>query len=347
MTVAIHHDIDLPPIQDMLHIIESGDVHIKRDEESGLLSIIAVHSTKRGPAMGGCRCIRYPNLRTAVYDAMRLAKGMSYKTAISGLPLGGAKGVIILPDEPVDRTKLFEAYGRFVDSIGGRYITAMDSGTCNADMDVLSRYTDHCASRTEHGNPAPATAHGAFVGIKAAVKFKLDRDDLAGLTVAIQGVGNVGYNLAKHLHDAGAKLIVSDVNATNVDRCVSEFHAEAVPIEDILSVECDVLSPNALGAIFTEETVPTLQTKIIAGAANNQLMKAHLCNDIAKRDILFAPDYVVNAGGVIHAAAAIGKNDTVTTDDIYDNLMEIFKRAAHEDAPPAQVAHEIALERLG
>lgn len=346
MSVATHHELDLPPIQDLLHIIESGELHIKRDEETGLLAIVAIHSTQRGPSFGGCRCIHYPDLRTAVYDAMRLAKGMSYKSALSNLPLGGGKGVLMLPDEPIDRTAYFEAYGRMVESLNGRYITAMDSGSNMTDMDNIAKHTSYVASKTSDGNPAPATALGTFCGIQAAVKFQLDRDDLEGLTVAIQGAGNVGYGLAKRLHEAGAKLLVADVSQKNVDRCVNEFNAKAIPTSDILTMPCDILAPCALGAILNEDSIPALQTKIIAGAANNQLLESHMGDDIAKRGILFCPDYVVNAGGLIHAASSAGFADGHTPSDIYDTLTMVLERAKAEDLPPNRVAKKIACERI-
>jgi leucine dehydrogenase len=234
-------------------------------------AIVAIHSTKLGPALGGCRFIEYPNTNAAIIDALRLARGMSYKAAISDLAFGGGKAVIIKPKGAFDRTALFKAFGRFVEELGGRYITAKDSGTTLEDMDIIATITNYVSSTSEMVDPSPFTAHGVRRGIEAAVKFQLGKDSLDGLRVAIQGVGYVGHYLAAELHALGAKLIVADTDTAAVTRCVNEFGAQAVGVDDIYAVDCDVFAPCALGAIINDVTIPRIKASIIAGAANNQL----------------------------------------------------------------------------
>lgn len=327
-----------------------GEIHIKIDAPTQLCALIAIHSTKRGPALGGCRCIEYDSTADAVRDALRLARGMSYKAAVSNLPLGGGKSVLIKPKQIIDREAYFSAFGRFVEDLGGRYITAMDSGTEVADMDVIAKYTRHVANTSKGGDPAPFTALGVLRGIEASVKYKMQRDSLEGLHVAIQGVGHVGYNLALDLHERGAKLTVCDKNPVALQRCVDEFGASVVQPTEIYSVECDIFAPCALGATINENTIPQLKAAIVAGAANNQLAKSENDTALWKRGILYAPDYVINAGGLIHAHAEYEQSSmeesNMHIDHIYDVLLTIFERSAKEHKSTGEVADIIAAERL-
>jgi leucine dehydrogenase len=328
-----------------------GDLHIKLDAATGLCAIIAIHSTKRGPALGGCRCIEYHSVADAVRDALRLARGMSFKAAISDLPLGGGKSVLIKPKHIADRHAYFVAFGRFVNELGGRYITAMDSGTEVSDMESIAQATPYVTTvAKENGDPGPYTALGVLRGIEAAVKFKFNRDYLEGLHVAIQGVGHVGYNLAKGLHEQGVTLTVCDRNPHAVQKCVDEFGAKAVSSEEIYQQACDIFAPCALGAIINDDTIPLLQTNIVAGSANNQLAEPRHEIILQQKGILYAPDYVINAGGLIHAFAEYDKSSTQETgkhiNHIYDTLLMIFERAAREQKGTGEIADIIASERL-
>ncbi len=332
------------------HLTSYNDLHFKYDPITGMKAIIAIHSTKLGPALGGCRFIEYPNTNAAIIDALRLARGMSYKAAISGLALGGGKAVIIKPKGVFHRTALFEAFGRFVAELGGRYITAKDSGTTLEDMDTIATVTPYVSSTSEMVDPSPFTAHGVRRGIEAAVKFRLGKNSLDGIRVAIQGVGYVGHYLAKELHGLGAKLIVTDIDADAVARCVKEFGATAVSSDEIYRVECDVFAPCALGAIINDITIPQIKAPIIAGAANNQLDEPRHGKILKQNNILFAPDFVINSGGLIHAATKYlhGSDELANKkiQDLYEALMTIFERAANVNLPTNLVADHIAEERL-
>jgi leucine dehydrogenase len=328
-----------------------GELHMKIDPASGMRAIIAIHSTKLGPALGGCRFIEYDNSNQALYDAMRLARGMSYKAASVGLPLGGGKSVILKPKAPFDRTAYFKAFGQFVNSLDGRYITAIDSGSELSDMDIIAKHTPYVAtcSRLE-GNPSPFTAQGVLRGIQAAAEFKWDNPSLEGLHVAIQGLGHVGYSLAEKLHERGVKLTVADVNVDAVERAQHEFNAEAVPIDMIHRVSCDLFAPCALGASLNNDTIPELQATVVAGAANNQLAHAYHGQALHDHGILYAPDYVINAGGLIFAADKYLNNSKepmpTQLNTIHTSLMEIFNRSAREDIPTSTIADTIAQEKL-
>lgn len=328
-----------------------GDLHFKVDPETGMKAIIAIHSSKLGPALGGCRFIEYSSTAAALKDAMRLARGMSYKNASVNLPLGGGKSVIIKPQGPFDRNAYMHQFGKFIDELNGRYITALDSGTLLSDMDIIAEHTNHVASLTKYnGDPSPSTAKGVLKGIQAAVAFKLGKDSLKGLHIAIQGLGHVGYALAKHLHELGVRLTVADISAETVAKAVSELGAEAVSTEVIHKVPCDVFAPCALGAIINDFTLPQLQTSIIAGAANNQLAHTFHGKKLHEKGILFAADYVINAGGVIFAASkylhtpASKVNEQIN--GIYDSLIEIFERSRKENLPTSDIADTMAQEKL-
>ncbi|MFT6399138.1 MAG: leucine dehydrogenase [Bradymonadia bacterium] len=328
-----------------------GELHLAHDAATGLRAIVAIHNTNLGPGIGGCRAIRYPNSDAGIRDAMRLSRGMAYKAAAAGLPHGGAKAVIMIPEGDFDRTALFLKYGEFVDSLNGKYVTCEDSGTSTDDMDVVSTRTNHVlGTNGGSGDPSPFTALGCRRGVQAAVKFQLGRDDLEGLHVAIQGVGHVGYYLARELHDLGASLTIADVNPSNADRAAADFGAAIVPPEEILFVACDVLAPCALGAVFNDETIPQLKTTIIAGASNNVLAEDRHGLALHKAGVLYAPDYVINAGGLINVATEFtGYDEAVSTAkvcEIYDTLLEIFERSRKTDTPTQVVADTLAEERM-
>jgi leucine dehydrogenase len=321
------------------------------DAESGLKAVIAIHNSNLGPALGGCRMWPYTDDDAALRDVLRLSRGMTYKAALAGLPYGGGKSVIISDPRTQKTEALLRAMGRFVDSLGGRYHTAEDVGTTVADMDVLRKETRYAHGfSASSGDPSPATAYGVFMGLKAAVKFSRGADDLDGLTVALQGLGNVGRRLARYLADAGAKLIVADINVKAVEQAVHDFGATAVAPDAIHRAKADVFSPCALGAILNDKTIPELGAGIVAGAANNQLAEPRHGAALKARGVLFAPDYVVNAGGLIdiHVGEAGGDEKAVLerTARIYATALEVFKRAAEVDAPTGVVADRMAEERF-
>lgn len=328
-----------------------GDLHFKVDPATGMKAIIAIHSTQLGPALGGCRFIEYPSTSAAIKDAMRLARGMSYKAASVNLPLGGGKSVIIKPKGSFDRNAYMHQFGQFVNELNGRYITALDSGTVLSDMDIINEHTPYVASLSKYnGDPSPSTSKGILRGIQAAVAFKLGKDSLKGVHVAIQGLGHVGYLLAKQLHELGAVLTVADISPAAVEHAVQEFGAKPVSTEQIHKVPCDVFSPCALGAVINDMTIPQLQTTIIAGAANNQLAHTYHGKVLHEKGILFAADYVINAGGLIFAASKYlhtpENQIEAQIDHIYTHLMEIFKRSAEANLPTNEIADALAQEKL-
>lgn len=344
--------MDLFTYADELHY---GDLHLRSVPEVGLHAIVAVHNLKLGPAIGGTRFIEYDSTEAAIRDAMRLARGMTYKAAISGLAHGGGKAVIIRPRNmsEAQREEIFAAFGQFVDTIGGRYITCEDSGTKVSDMNVVARHTKHVLGtedKASSGDPSPYTAFGVRRGIEAAVEHKLGKKSLEGLHVTVQGVGHVGYYLAKELHDAGCRLTVTDVNAQAVERCVTEFGAAHVAPQDIYGVEADIFAPCALGAIIHDGTLPQLKVQIIAGAANNQLAENRHGDLLKARGILYAPDYAINAGGLINVAQEYqGYNADkarAKAATIYETMHTIFERAATEDLATYIVADRIVEEKV-
>src|SRR5919201_5418214 len=258
-----------------------------QDAAAGYRGIIAIHSTVLGPALGGTRFWSYASDDEAIVDALRLARGMTYKNAVAGLNLGGGKSVIIGDNKTTSRELLFRAHGRFVESLGGRYITAEDVGTSTADMDFVHMETDYVTGLAgRSGDPSPVTAHGVFRAIQAAAKERWDSDDVSTRTIALQGCGHVGYYLAKELHEAGAKLVVTDIDTERVKRVVKEFGATAVEPDEIYGVKAEIFAPCALGAIINDKTIPQLQVEIVAGAANNQLLEERHGEDLEERDIL-------------------------------------------------------------
>ncbi len=321
------------------------------DRASGLKAIIAIHNTNRGPAVGGCRMWPYASEAEAIEDALRLSCGMTYKSALANLPFGGGKAVI-LGDARRDKTPdLLRAMGRMVDSLGGAYIVAEDVGTTVEDMDIVHETTAHVACTSEgSGNPSPYTALGIYHGIRAAVQHKFGRNTgLEGVSVAIQGVGQVGYELSRYLNDEGAKLIVADISSEAVGRVADEFGATTIDSDAIYGADADVFAPCALGATINDATIGHLKAKIVAGAANNQLAEGRHGDELARRGILYAPDYVINAGGIIEVAYNDSRDhDKITAhvEGIHDTLMEIFSRADAEHAPTNVVADRIAEERF-
>ncbi len=317
------------------------------DPKSGLKAIIAVHNTARGPAVGGCRMWTYENDGAALDDVLRLSRGMTYKSALAGLPFGGGKAVIIGDPKTQKTDDVLEAMGRFVDSLSGQYVIAEDVGTTVQDMDIIARATQHVACTSEgSGNPSPYTAQGVYHGIRAAVAHRMRGNaGLEGVRVAIQGVGQVGHALARHLHDDGAVLHVADISQENVTRAADEFGAIPVAADEIYGADVDVFAPCAMGAILNDNTIPQLRATVIAGSANNQLAEARHGVVLRDKGILYAPDYVINAGGVIEIAYDTNDDPAVIEDHvarIYDTLTDLFRRADASGLETNAIADEMA-----
>ncbi|MGH7281277.1 MAG: Leu/Phe/Val dehydrogenase [Polyangiaceae bacterium] len=337
-----------------LRAYDYGEVHFKLDKASHLRAIVAIHDTRLGPSLGGCRFLPYDTDEAAVIDALRLARGMTYKAALAGLPHGGGKSVIIRPPRHFDRVALFRAFGKFVDDLGGHYITAEDSGTGLEDMEVIRTVTKHVTgvdqSRGGSGDPSPFTALGVRRGIEACVELRLRKKSLKDVHVAVQGVGHVGYHLCKELHAAGAKISVADVDPLKAERAQREFGAEVAPLDSIHKIQCDVFAPCALGSAMNDTTVSTLQAKIVAGAANNQLAEPRHGDDLHARGILYAPDYAINAGGLINVAQEAKGYDAnlarTQTLKIFDTILDIAQRSERTQTPTYRVADILVEERL-
>ncbi len=322
-----------------------------RDVEAGLFGIIAIHDTTLGPAAGGCRMWPYISVDEALTDVLRLSQAMSYKNALAGLPLGGGKSVI-MGDPKTDKTaELLTAFAGFVQGLGGQYHTAEDIGIDISDVQVLAQRCDYVFGLPTSGSPFPFTAGGVLAGLKAAVKHKLGRDDLAGLKVAVQGIGNVGQVLCKNLHEAGAELIVTDVVPEAIAYAVDNFGAKAVAVEEIYAQDVDIFSPCAIGGILNDETIPQLKANIIAGAANNQLKETRYGQLLHDQGILYAPDYVINAGGMINASADIfGSYDAdlawQRVKGLFEATLQIFEMAEQEGRPTSEVADTLARQKI-
>jgi leucine dehydrogenase len=349
---AMHTSIHHTAVFDHPEMGEHENIVFVQDPETGLKAIIAVHDTTLGPALGGCRVWPYETPHDALNDALRLSRGMTYKNALAGLSLGGGKAVIIADPRKDKSIELMEAFGRHVDRFAGTYITAEDVGVSPQDMEAVAKHTTHVrgTEATGLGDPSPYTALGVFEGIKASVQHVYGSASLDGRTVSVQGLGHVGYNVARQLHEAGAKLIVSDIHAPAVLKAIETFGATAVDPAEAHMVAADVFAPCALGAGLNARTIPQIQAKIVAGAANNQLQTPADGLALKNRGILYAPDYAINAGGVISIALAEpGGNDTAVrekTISIGKTLSQIFARANRENATPEQIADKIAEERL-
>lgn len=330
------------------------------DPQTGLKAIIAIHNTNLGPALGGCRMWPYNSDEEAVRDVLRLSRGMTYKSALANLPLGGGKAVIIGNPRQQKTPDMMRAMGRLIESAGGRYITAEDSGTSVPDLKVMAEETSYVAGIKDKigidgiqrsGDPSPSTAYGVYVGLKSAVQYRLGRTDLSGLKVAIQGVGNVGFRLAKHLKEAGAELWVTDIYDDMVQRCVNELGATAVAADEIYSLPVDVFAPCALGSVLNDHSVAQLKASVVAGAANNQLELPIHGEQLRNRGILYAPDYAINSGGIIDVCYERLGNQNADAlnqhiESVHDTLMEIFSRADREQRSTQVVADQVAKERF-
>ncbi len=326
-------------------------VLLSHDPSCGYMGIIAIHDTTLGPALGGTRFWQYDSTDDAITDALRLARGMTYKSAVAGINLGGGKSVIIGDNKRTDREALFRAHGRFIETLGGRYITAEDIGTSPADMEYIKLETDHVAGLLGlSGDPSPVTGYGVYVGMKAAAKVCWGSDSLSGKTVAVQGCGKVAYYLVQHLHAEGAKLIVTDIDAEKVKRVVQETGARTVPPDAIYDQVADVYAPCALGATINDDTLSRLKVKVIAGGANNQLAEDRHGHLLEQRGILYAPDYVINGGGVINVYGELHRwpveRAKKKAGEIYDTLLRIFEIARQERIPTYRAADRLAEQRI-
>jgi leucine dehydrogenase len=324
-----------------------------QDKSTGLKAIIAIHDTTLGPALGGTRICEYESDEEAIEDALRLARGMTYKNAAAGLNLGGGKAVIIGDPKKIKSEALFRAFGRFVEGLNGRYITGEDMNATQEDASYINCETDYIVGlETGSGNPSPVTAYGVFIGIQAALNEVYGSDDLTGKTVAIQGLGAVGRRLAERLHEAGAKLYVTTRDKAKIDKAVAELGATAVGPDEIYGVECDVFSPCARGAIINDKTIEQFKCKIIAGAANNQLAESIHGDMLHEKGILYVPDYIINSGGVINIIDDISgreynrENAMKNTARIYDSCKKVFEIAKRDNIPTYKAADIMAEERI-
>ncbi len=321
------------------------------EPSSGYRGLIAIHNTPLGPALGGTRYWHYTSEHDAVIDALRLSRGMTYKAAVAGLNMGGGKSVILGDPHAARRELIFRAHGRAVDSLKGRYITAEDVGTTVEDMDFVHMETRHVVGiGSGSGDPSPVTAFGVFRGMQASAKQKWGSDSLSGVTVAVQGLGHVGFHLCRHLVAEGARLIVTDIEAARVQKAVNELGAESVSSERIYSADAQIFAPCALGAVVNDQTIPQFKFEIIAGAANNQLAEDRHGDELQKRGILYAPDYVINAGGLINV---YGELEHWTADramrkagEIYHALLQLFEIAQDQGVPTHVAADKLAERRI-
>ncbi len=339
---------------DSMQELGYGEVYVRHHKPSGLNAIIGIHNTHLGPALGGCRLAAYPDHAAAMQDALRLAKGMTYKAALAGLDHGGGKAVILEPSGEFDRQALFLAFGQMVQQLGGRYYTAEDSGTTPSDMQTIRSVTPYVTGATMglggSGDPSPYTALGVRRGIEACVKFALAKDTLAGLHICVQGIGSVGYHLCKELHALGARLTVADRRTERTERVATEFQATVVPITEIAEIQCDVFAPCAFGGVVNDISLPKLKCRIIAGAANNQLAKEQHGDALEKQGIVYAPDYAINAGGLINVAQELKGYDADVsrqrTLKIYDTIWTILQESQRTGIPPHRIADHLAENRL-
>lgn len=321
-----------------------------RDEKTGLKTIIAIHNTVLGPAVGGTRFWNYPSEEDALYDVLRLSRGMSLKNAAAGLKLGGGKAVIIGDPAKLKSPELFHAYGRIIESLGGKYITAEDVNINTEDIANVKVATSYVTGTKEiSGNPSPFTARGVYRGMKAGANVKFGTDSLKGLTVAVQGLGSVGYSLCEMLYAEGAALKVYDINQSAVDKAVSKLSATPITAEEILTTECDIFAPCALGAVLDSRNVKKLRCKMVCGAANNVLVDAATGEELEDLQILYLPDYIVNGGGIINCGEEITatKYDAETVlakvDRIYDTALSVVKLAKDKGITTYAAADEYAL----
>ncbi len=324
------------------------------DRGTGLKAIIAIHDTTLGPALGGCRMYPYNTEEEAIVDVLRLARGMTYKAAASGLNLGGGKSVIIGDPDTDKSEELFRSFGRYIETLGGRYITAEDVGTSTEDINNIQVETSHVVgvdvTYGGSGDPSPFTALGVLQGMRACVEEVFGTTSLYDRTVAVQGLGHVGWHLCELLHKEGASLFVTDLREEVVERAKREFGAKAVEPDEILSVPCDILAPCAMGAVINDETLPKLRCRIVAGSANNVLLEARHGEELARRGVLYAPDYVINAGGLINVADELeGYNERRATKRVMrieDRIRRIIAISKRDGVPTNVAADTLALERI-
>ncbi|HMH84265.1 MAG TPA: amino acid dehydrogenase [Gemmatimonadales bacterium] len=326
-------------------------VSVYFEPSTGYRGIIAIHSTVLGPALGGTRFWNYDTDREALVDSLRLARGMTYKAAVAGLNLGGGKSVMLGDNRTTRREALFRAHGRHVESLKGRYITAEDVGTSTSDMEYIKAETNHVTGLIgTSGDPSPVTAYGVYRGIKACVRYRHGSDGLTGKHVALQGCGSVGYHLAKLLHAEGATITCTDIDPQRVKRVVEECGATAVGSADIYDVRADVFAPCALGAVINDATVNRLAVEIVAGAANNQLAEDRHGDLLEERQITYAPDYVINGGGLINVNAELHgwapERARSKAGEIYDTLLRVFEIAREEGIPSFKAADRLAEQRI-
>jgi leucine dehydrogenase len=324
-------------------------VHFEVDQGTGLRTIIAVHSTAMGPACGGCRLWNYQSSHAALEDVLRLSRGMSYKNALADIPLGGGKAVIMAEEEQ-KTPDLMRAFGRIVESLEGRYITAEDVGITVEDMQIVAEKTSHVYGlphqHSAGGDPSPYTARGVYQGMKAALKHRFDQSEFKGVRVLVQGAGSVGYNLCKLLHAGGAEVLVTDINDCKLQRIRSELPVEIVKADEFLKPQVDIFAPCAMGAVLNDETIPALTAQIVAGGANNQLAKPEHGEMLRDRGILYAPDYVINSGGIINVWGEMQRlsceDVTAKIARIYDTTLQILEEADVRGLASDHVADEMA-----
>jgi leucine dehydrogenase len=326
-------------------------VHFEVDSGTGLRTIIAVHSTALGPACGGCRLWNYPNSDSALEDVLRLSRGMSYKNALADIPLGGGKAVI-LAEQKQKTPDLMRAFGRIVESLEGRYITAEDVGVAVQDMQYVAEKTSYVHGlpheNSAGGDPSPYTARGVYLGMKAALKHRFNQTDFTGVRVFVQGAGSVGYNLCKLLHNSGAEVFVTDINDRKLQRVQAELPVTILPVDNCLDQQVDIFSPCAMGAVLNDESIPLLKADIVAGGANNQLARPEHGEMLRSRDILYAPDYVINAGGIINVWSEIEhlscESVSAKIAKIYDTTLQVLEQAKCQARPSNLVADEMAVQ---
>lgn len=333
---------DLPDFDDHEQVIYCSD------DASGLKAIIAIHSTKLGAAVGGCRMWDYASDEEALVDVLRLSKGMTYKNAMAGLSMGGGKSVIIGDAKTLKSEALFQAFGEALNRLNGRYLSAEDININTSDIAIANKVTPFVTgTEDKSGNPAPFTALGTFLGIKASVKHKLNRDELTGLKVAVQGLGSVGYQLCEHLYQAGVELTITDINQDTLNLAATKFNAIVVGLDEIYDQDVDVYAPCALGATINDDTLSRLKASIVAGCANNQLAQPRHAQALVDKEILYAPDYVINAGGIINVSFEDNYDREKSIEkvgEIYHTLLDIYAKADAQNKPTGIIADEMARE---
>lgn len=321
------------------------------DAASGLRAIIGIHDTTLGPALGGTRIWDYESEEEALIDVLRLSKGMTYKNAVAGLNLGGGKAVILGDPQKIKSEELFRSFGRYIEGLGGRYITGEDMNATTKDMGLINDETNHVVGlEGKSGNPSPVTAFGVFKGIQAAAEECFGTMDLKGKIVAVQGVGAVGYYLCKYLQEAGAKLIITDIRKENIDRVIQDFGAKDVKPEEIYGVKCDIFAPCAMGAIINDFTIQQLKCNVVAGSANNQLAENKHGDMLEEKGILYAPDFVINGAGVMNVYEEMkgynAERAMLRASGVYDNIKKVFEIAKRDGIPTYKAADRMAEERI-